>query len=178
MCAADHPKPIKATESREAAEREVVPSADRQTSEGRSRARVTALPWSARPRGFARVPTHVVEVTHERRLYPRAALRLPLRVKRVAGQRELVNGRLLTKNISSSGVYFFCPLWIEPGTSVDLEVELVSRPRGRGNVFMIATAQIVRMDPSVSGSGYGAAAAFDDITFHRDDALPPRFRQP
>src|SRR3989449_7201381 len=46
--------------------------------------------------------SHVVGVVQERRLYPRAALRLPLRLKRVAGQREPVPVTLVTKNISSS----------------------------------------------------------------------------
>ena len=42
----------------------------------------------AKPKGIARVPTHSVRPPEERRAYARAKLSLPLRVKRIAGQRE------------------------------------------------------------------------------------------
>ena len=42
----------------------------------------------AKPKGIARVPTHAVRPPEERRSYARAKLSLPLRVKRIAGQRE------------------------------------------------------------------------------------------
>ena len=131
----------------------------------------------AKPRGFSRVPTHVVGAVHERRLYPRAALRLPLRLKRVAGQREPAPVTLLTKNISSSGVYFLCPRWIEPGTPVELEVGLVDRPMGKGSVRMMTAAHIVRIEPTDTPGWHGLAASFDDISFQRDEAIPPRFQK-
>ncbi len=131
-----------------------------------------------KPRGFPHVPTHVVGVVHERRLYPRAALRLPLRLKRVAGQREPAPVTLLTKNISSSGVYFLCPRWIEPGTPIELEVGLVERPLGHGSVRMTTAAHIVRVEPTDTPGWHGLAASFDDITFQRDEPIPPRFQKP
>lgn len=131
----------------------------------------------AKPRGFPRVPTHVVGAVHERRLYPRAALRLPLRLKRVAGQREPAPVTLLTKNISSSGVYFLCPRWIEPGTPIELEVGLVERPLGKGSVRMTTAAHIVRVEPTDTPGWHGLAASFDDISFQRDEAIPPRFQK-
>ena len=128
-----------------------------------------------KPRSFVRVPTHVVGVIPEQRAYPRAALQLPLRLKRVAGQLEQVPVTLLTKNISSSGVYFLCPRWIETGTPIELEVGLVERPLGRGSVRMITVAHVVRIEPSDTPGWHGLAANFDDITFHRDESIPPRF---
>src|SRR2546422_3951256 len=122
--------------------------------------------------------SHVVGVVQERRLYPRAALRLPLRLKRVAGQREPVPVTLVTKNISSSGVYFLCPRWIEPGTPIELEVGLVDRPLGRGSVRMTTAAHIVRVEPADTPGWHGVAATFDDITFQRDEQVPPRFQKP
>ena len=122
--------------------------------------------------------THVVGAVQERRLYPRAALRLPLRLKRVAGQREPVPVTLVTKNISSSGVYFLCPRWIEPGTPIELEVGLVDRPLGRGSVRMTTAAHIVRVEPADTPGWHGVAATFDDITFQRDEQVPPRFQKP
>jgi len=132
------------------------------------------VPW-IKPRKFARVPTHVVGVLHEQRAYPRAALCLPLRLKRVAGPREPVSVTLLTKNISSSGVYFLCPRRIEPGTPIELEVALVDRPLGRGSVRMTTAAHVVRVEPAETPGWHGLAASFDDISFQRDEPIPPRF---
>ena len=96
----------------------------------------------------------------------------------VAGQREVVPLTLLTRNISSSGVFFLCPRWIEPDTPVELEVALVDRPFGRGSVHMATVAHIVRVEPTDAPGWHGLAASFDDITFRRDDPLPQRFQQP
>ena len=132
----------------------------------------------AKPRVFSRVPTHVVGALDERRAYPRATLQLPLRLKRVAGQREPEPVTLVTKNISSSGVYFLCPRWIEPGTPIEFEVGLVERPLGRGSVRMTTAAHVVRVEPTETRDWHGLAASFDDISFHRDEALPRRFQEP
>ena len=146
-------------------------------AEPESRGEATGLVTWAKPRRFARVPTHVVGVVHEQRAYPRAALRLPLRLKRVAGQKELVSVTLVTRNISSIGVYFLCPRWIEPGTPIELEVALVERPLGRGSVHMTTLAHVVRAEPCDTPGWHGLAASFDDITFQRDEAVPPRFHK-
>src|SRR5580704_17804932 len=60
----------------------------------------------AKPKGIARVPTHAVRPPEERRTYARAKLSLPLRVRRIAGQRHRLDDSLRTTNISSSGVLF------------------------------------------------------------------------
>jgi hypothetical protein len=122
------------------------------------------------------VPTHAVAVVDERRAYPRAALSLPLRLKRVAGQPQSVT--LLSKNISSSGVYFLCPRRIEPGTPIELEVSLVDRPLGRGSVRMTTAARVVRAEPTDRPGWHGLAAIFDDISFQRDEAIPERYANP
>lgn len=132
----------------------------------------------AKPKGIARVPTHTVRPAAERRAYARAKLSLPMRVKRIAGQREHMSESLRTANISSSGVLFLCPQRIEPGTPVELEVCLVDRPFGRGTVRMKTEAHIVRAEPSASRPGWHAlAASFDDITFQREEPLPSRFER-
>ncbi len=129
----------------------------------------------SRARGFSHVPTHVIGVATERRQYPRAALRLPLQVRRVAGPTEAVRGGLLTRDISSSGVYFLCPERIEPGTPVEMEISIVQRPFGRGSVRMRTEARIVRVDPAGEGGWHGLAAEFEDISFYRDDVVPSGF---
>src|ERR1700720_1208873 len=45
--------------------------------------RLAALPSEMQPRRFARVPTHAVGVHPEHREYPRATLKLPLRLHSV-----------------------------------------------------------------------------------------------
>jgi hypothetical protein len=129
----------------------------------------------AAPRGMARVPTHAVPVPNERRQYPRARLRLPLKVVRIAGRRESEPQVIYTANISSSGLSARCPYELSPGTPVDLEVELVRRMAGRGNVRMLTQAHVVRLEPDEKNGWHSVAFSFDDITFQRDDILPPRF---
>ncbi len=129
----------------------------------------------AAPRGMARVPMHAIPVTSERRAYPRAHLRLPLKVLRIAGRRESEPQVLYTDNISSSGLYARCPFEFNPGTPVDLEVELVRRMAGRGNVRMLTQAHVVRLVPDAKNGWHYVAFSFDDITFQRDDIMPPRF---
>ena len=133
--------------------------------------------WATRaaPKGIARVPTHTVCPAEERRSSARAKLSLPIRVKRVAGQRERTTQTLRTMNISSSGVLFLFPQRIEPGTPIELEVRLVDRPFGRGNVKMTTEAHIVRVDPAPREGWHALAATFDEITFQRDEPIPTRF---
>jgi hypothetical protein len=139
----------------------------------------SAVPFKlATARKFAHVPTHVVSVPNERRDYPRADLSLPLRVRRVAGQREPTDTVLATVNVSSSGVYFLSPQAIEPGTPIEVEINLVERPSGRGTVHMITQAEVVRLEAAEVEGFYGLGVAFDDITFHRDDAVPMRYQKP
>jgi len=131
----------------------------------------------AKPKGIARVPTHAVRPPEERRSYARAKLSLPLRVKRIAGQKESMGEPLRTTNISSSGVLFLCPQRIEPGTPIEIEVCLVDRPFGRGTVRMRTEAHIVRAEPASRPGWHSLAATFDDITFQREEALPSRFQR-
>jgi hypothetical protein len=131
----------------------------------------------AKPKGISRVPTHAVRPIEERRAYARAKLSLPLRLIRVAGQRENTQQTLRTTNISSSGVLFHCPQRIEPGTPVEIEVGLVDRPLGQGTVRMLTEAHIVRAEPAPETGWHCLAALFDDITFHRDEHVPSRFEK-
>ena len=132
--------------------------------------------WTTRatPKGMARVPTHAVLPVVERRVYTRAQLSLPLRLKRIAGQRELKHQSLRTTNISSSGALFLCPRLIEPGTPIVIEVCLVNRPFGRGTVKMMTEAHVVRAEPAPRRGWHALAVSFDDITFLRDEPLPSR----
>ena len=126
---------------------------------------------------FKRVPTYAVGRTQERRSYARVRLSLSLRVRRIAGQREGRARPLRTKDISSSGVYFLSPRHVEPGTPIQLELVVVDHPLGRGSVRMCTEAHVVRADESPNPGWYGLAAAFDDISFLRDEPLPPRFQK-
>jgi hypothetical protein len=118
-----------------------------------------------------------VRPAEERRSYARAKLSLPLLVRRIAGRKERLAEPLRTTNISSSGVLFLCPQFIEPGTPVEIEVCLVDRPFGKGTVRMRTEAHIVRAEPSARPGWHALAAMFDDITFQREEALPARFQR-
>jgi hypothetical protein len=126
-------------------------------------------------RRFARVPTHAVGVFPEQREYPRASLRLPLRLRGVNGRAEDFPITLVTRDISSSGVYFLCPRRLESETPIELEVVLVSRPLGRGNVVIVSKARVKRSEPAAMPGWFGIAASFDDLEFDRDDDIPTRY---
>ena len=137
---------------------------------------VRAVSGKPGPRRFTRVPTHAVGVAQERRSYPRASLGLPLQLMRVDGVAKSMPVALITRNISSSGVYFLAPLELKPGSAIELEVALVERPLGQGRVRMCTAAHIVRAEPADTPGWRGYAASFDDFALKRDDVIPLRFR--
>jgi len=127
------------------------------------------------PRAFSRIPTHAIGVVPERRFYARAALQLPLRLLRVDGVQEPVSLSLLTRNISTSGVLFLSPKKIELGSSIELEVGLIHRPLGYGNVRMSTSAHVARLEESATPGWFGIGAQFDEIAFDRDEPVPPKY---
>jgi hypothetical protein len=139
--------------------------------------RVMPLLVPSANRRFVRVPTHAVTVSSsaEQREYPRASLKLPLRLRSVAGVAENFPVTLVTRDVSSTGVFFLCPKHIAVGTAIELEIVLVSRPMGRGNVVIASSAHVRRQEPAAMPGWYGIAVAFDDVQFGRDDSLPLRF---
>lgn len=127
------------------------------------------------PRRFIRVPTYAVGVHPEHREYPRATLNLPLRLSSVAGVAENFPITLVTRDISSTGVYFLCPRELSANAAIELQIVLVSRPMGQGNVVMVSLARVRRVQPAATPGWFGIAASFDDVQFDRDDCVPSRF---
>ena len=140
--------------------------------------RLVPLLRSSLPRQFVRVPTHAVGVHPEQRQYPRAKLKLPLRLRAVRGEPEPYPITVVMRDISSTGVYFLCPKQLAVRTPVELEVVLVSKPMGRGSVVMTTMAHVCRSEAAATPGWYGLAALFDDVQFDHDDDLPSRFRKP
>jgi hypothetical protein len=140
--------------------------------------RMTPLLTPGQPRRFGRVPTHAVGVNHEQREYPRASLRLPLRLRSVGSRAEEFPVTLVTRDISSTGVFFLSPKEIATGVLIELEIVLVSRPMGHGSVLIVTTARVQRIEPAATPGWYGVAASFDDVQFDRDDGVPSRFLRP
>ena len=136
--------------------------------------KLRVLPLLRRPqtRRFVRVPTHAVGVHLEHRERPRAALRLPLKLRSVAGSKEEFPVTLVTRDISSSGVFFLCPRALAPGTTIELDIVLVSRPLGYGNVVVSSKATVERTEAANMPGWHGIAASFDDFAFDRDDQIP------
>jgi hypothetical protein len=137
---------------------------------------ITAISGKPGPRRFLRVPTHAIGVAAERRRYPRAKLSLPLVLTRIGDYQEPEPVALVTRNISSSGVFFLAPREIEPGTAIELEVALIERPAGFGRVQMCTAAHIVRTEETDVPGWHGYAASFDDFALKRDDVIPLRYR--
>jgi hypothetical protein len=136
-------------------------------------------PWyTEAPRRFARVPTHAIGAHPEHREYPRATLKLPLRLRSIDKVLEEVPVTLVTRDISSTGVYFLCPKRIALGASLELEIVLVSRPMGHGNVVLTTRAHVQRFEHAAMPGWFGIAASFDDVEFDRDDNIPSRFLTP
>ena len=139
--------------------------------------RVMPLLTETKTRQFVRVPTHAVGVHPEHREYPRATLRLPLRLRSVNEVQEKFPITLVTRDISSSGVFFLCPKALAAGTRIEIEIVLVSRPMGRGNVVVATAARVKRLEPAATPGWYGVAALFEDVVFDRDDRVPTRFME-
>lgn len=137
--------------------------------------RVLPLQSDTQHRRFARVPTHAVGVHPEHREYPRATLKLPLRLRGINGVPEPFPITLVTRDVSSTGVYFLCPKQVAVGACVQLEIVLISRPLGRGNVVAGTSAHVRRIESAATPGWYGVAASFDDVHFDRDDGVPTRF---
>ena len=127
------------------------------------------------PRRFIRVPTHAVGVHPEHREYPRASLQLPLKLQSTNGIVEDFPVTLVTRDISSTGVYFLCPKRLPMNAAIELQIVLVSRPLGRGNVVMTSNAYVRRIHPAAMPGWFGIAANFDEVSFDRDDLIPSRF---
>jgi hypothetical protein len=137
--------------------------------------RVMPLLSGPQPRRFARVPTHAVGVHSEQRERPRASLRLPLQLRSVGGVLEDYPVTLVTRDISSSGVFFLCPKSLAVDTEIELDIVLVSRPLGYGNVVVSSKAHVKRVEPANMPGWFGIAVSFDDFAFDRDDNIPGRF---
>jgi hypothetical protein len=127
------------------------------------------------PRRFIRVPTHAVGVHPEHREYPRASLQLPLKLHSTNGIVEDFPVTLVTRDISSTGVYFLCPKQLPMNAAIELQIVLVSRPLGQGNVVMTSNAYVRRIHPAAMPGWFGIAANFDEVSFDRDDLIPSRF---
>jgi hypothetical protein len=136
--------------------------------------RVMPLLRAPQPRRFVRVPTHAVGVHLEHRECPRASLKLPLKLRSVGGVPEQYPVTLVTRDISSSGVFFLCPRSLALESELDLDIVLVSRPLGYGNVVVSSKAHVKRVEPANMPGWFGIAVSFDDFAFDRDDNIPGR----
>jgi hypothetical protein len=75
-------------------------------------------------------------------------------------------------------VYFLSPKQIAVGANIELEIVLVSRPMGRGNVVMASVARVLRSELAATPGWYGIAASYDEMEFDRDDRMPSQFLKP
>jgi hypothetical protein len=59
--------------------------------------------------------------------------------------------------------------------AIGLQIVLISRPLGQGNVVMASNAHVRRVHPAAVSGWFGIAANFDEVSFDRDDFVPSRF---
>jgi hypothetical protein len=71
-----------------------------------------------------------------------------------------------------------CPRHLVIRASLEIEIVLVSKPMGHGNVVLATRAHVQRSEPAAMPGWYGIAASFDDVQFDRDDRIPLRFLKP
>jgi hypothetical protein len=95
-----------------------------------------------------------------------------LKLRSVGGVLEEYPVTLVTRDISSSGVFFLCPKPLAPDTEIELDIVLVSRPLGYGNVVVSSKARVRRAEAANMPGWHGIAASFDDFAFDRDDQIP------
>ena len=95
-----------------------------------------------------------------------------MRLRGINGRTEDFPITLVTRDISSSGVFFLCPRKLALSTQIELEVVLVSRPMGRGNVVIVSQARVTRVEAAAMPGWFGIAASFDELEFDRDDNIP------
>ena len=98
-----------------------------------------------------------------------------MKLRSVNGVMEDYPVTLVTRDISSSGVFFLCPKSLTLETEIELDIVLVSRPLGYGNVVVSSKAHVKRVEPANMPGWFGIAVGFDDFAFDRDDNIPGRF---
>ena len=113
-------------------------------------------------------------LVNDRRLNPRLPLQLPICVCRVTGNARSESAPLISRDISTMGVYFESPQQMEKGASVELDVALVDRPLDRGCVRLSTRGQVVRVGSAETPGWHGLAVRFDELSFHYDDKSLPR----
>src|SRR5258708_33145595 len=117
--------------------------------------RVMPLLRAPQPRRFVRVPTHAVGVHLEHRECPRASLRLPLKLRSVNGLLEDYPVTLVTRDISSSRVFFLCPKALAIDTEINLAIALLTLPLRHATVVVSSKAHVKRVEPANMPGWFG-----------------------
>jgi len=104
----------------------------------------------------------------ERRRYPRFAVRLPFRLRRVAGRVESQAGTLVSNDVSKTGLRFTTERHIPPGQSIEVELTLAGYGPGGDDLQILGTGYIVRAEESAEPGKYQMAAVFDELPSDND----------
>ena len=111
----------------------------------------------------------------ERRKYERLPLRLPVRFINERGSAT----SCFTENISSEGFYCVSPDAFVPGDRLEAELLLPAHNFGRGEkrIRLICEAQVVRIDSTWFGPGFGIGCRIEGCTLHLE-AVKPQVVEP
>jgi hypothetical protein len=104
----------------------------------------------------------------ERRKYERLPLRLPIRLSQ--GTAQISSG--VTENISSEGFYCVSPDAFVPGDMLQVVLLLPAHNPGRGEMRACLTcqAQVVRIDPTWLGPGFGIGCRIETYSLRLEEA--------
>jgi PilZ domain len=106
----------------------------------------------------------------EHRKYERLPLRLPVRFINERGSAT----SCFTENISSEGFYCVSPDPFVPGDLLEVELFLPAHNPGRGEkrVRLTCQAQVVRIDSTWLGPGFGIGCRIEACTLHLEGVEP------
>jgi hypothetical protein len=99
----------------------------------------------------------------ERRRYPRFAVRLPFRLRRVSGGAVALGGTLLSNDVSKTGLSFTIDDPMELGQSIEVELTLTGYGPDGNDLQVRGTGYIVRAYADPVAGKYHLAATFDEL---------------
>ena len=108
----------------------------------------------------------------EQRRHPRFNLMLPVEVVRAGRKRVHIKGQ--TRNVSSCGVLFECPMDLTIGEAIEYTIILPTGSHEAGRVYIRCLGKVVRKaEPGSSADGQvqAVAATLERYTFVREGKL-------
>ena len=69
----------------------------------------------------------------------------------------------VTRDVSSSGTFFYCEVAPEVGSEIELMLELPKEVRGGGSAHVLCRGRVVRVESAIANQPIGVAVEFTNI---------------